>query len=161
MPLPGHFSANVVLYRHELKVIAHPEPLLLLGVDLLCSGYLGWDFQGIGPGSDRHGFMTFVYGHQNKSVPLLQAPYLANLGQPISQLLPPPPPAEQDEAGHSRARSPHWHPKKPAPEPAPPQPAAHPAHHMCQDPPPAPAHHVVDACLQRFMVLVKCKGQSL
>ena len=42
VPVPAHFLADVVLYIHELKVIAHPEPLLLLGVDLLCLGHPGW-----------------------------------------------------------------------------------------------------------------------
>ena len=30
VPVPIRFSADVILYIHELKVIAHPEPLLLL-----------------------------------------------------------------------------------------------------------------------------------
>ena len=63
VPVPVGFLADLVLYICELEVIAHPELLLLLGVDLLCSGHSGWDFWGIRPGSDGHGFMTFKYGH--------------------------------------------------------------------------------------------------
>ena len=138
----------MALYICEFKVIANPELLLLLGVDLLCSGHPGWDFRGIRPGINGCGFMTNLYGCQNKTIPLLGAPHLANLGQPVSQLLLPPPPAAQDEAGHSHTYSLHQGPKKPAPEPAPPQCAAYPTHHVFQDPLPALDDCTVDARLQ-------------
>ena len=91
--VPICFSVEVVLHIRELKVKVYPKPLLLLGVDLSRSGHPGWDFRGIGPGSDGHGFMTFAYGHRNKTTPLLRALHLANLSKPMSQLLPPPPSA--------------------------------------------------------------------
>ena len=91
VPVPVRFSADVVLYIRELKVIQHSEPIMLIGVDVLCSGHLGWDFRGIGPGHDGRGFISFACGRKNRTVPLLRAPHMMNLGQPAAQLLPPPP----------------------------------------------------------------------
>ena len=51
-PIPLHFSADMVVYLHELKVIQHTETLMLIGADVLSSGHASWSFRYIGVGLD-------------------------------------------------------------------------------------------------------------
>ena len=81
-PIPLRFSADVVVYLRELKVIAHTEPLVLIGADVLSAGHVGWSFRYIGVGLDGQGLISFVKGRKTRTLPLVRAPHLANLGLP-------------------------------------------------------------------------------
>ena len=81
-PIPLRFSADVVVYLCELKVIAHTEPLVLIGADVLSAGHVGWSFRYIGVGLDGQGLISFVKGRKTRTLPLVRAPHLANLGLP-------------------------------------------------------------------------------
>ena len=81
-PIPLRFSADMVVYLRELKVIQHTEPLVLIGADMLSAGLAGWSFRYIGVGLDGQGLISFVKGRKTRTPPLLRAPHLANLGLP-------------------------------------------------------------------------------
>ena len=74
----------------ELKVICHPDPLLLIGTDVLCGGREGWNFRAIGINDDGTGLLTFARGKRTLTVPLLNAPNLRSPA-PRSNLRPTPP----------------------------------------------------------------------
>ena len=86
-PLTVRFSSEVVVELPELKLIIHPEPLLLLGADVLCFGKRGWSFRAIGVGSERQGLLTFSRGKRTCTLPLLNAPNAS--GEPTYQALDP------------------------------------------------------------------------
>ena len=83
-PVRLHFGTEVVVALPEIKVITHPEPLFLLGADVLCGGRKGWNFRSVGVGSDGQGFLTFAFREDDDNkgkdrrtctVPLLNAPH--------------------------------------------------------------------------------------
>ena len=73
---------DVVVYLHELKVIQHTESLVLIGADILSAGLAGWSFHYIGVGLDGQGLISFGKGRKTRTLPLLRAPHLANMGLP-------------------------------------------------------------------------------
>ena len=50
--IPACFSADMMVYLRELKVIQHTKPLMLIGADVLSAGHVGWSFRYIGVGLD-------------------------------------------------------------------------------------------------------------
>ena len=87
-PIPLRFSADMVVYLRKLKVIQHTEPLVLIGADMLSAGHVGWSFCYIGVGQ---GLISFAKGWNTRTVPLLCAPHLTNLGLPAPTLTSPVP----------------------------------------------------------------------
>ena len=81
-PIPLRFSAGVVVCLRELKVIQHTKPLVLTRAYVLSAGHAGWSFRYIGVGLDGQGLISFVKGQKTRTLPLLHAPHLANLGLP-------------------------------------------------------------------------------
>ena len=69
-----------------MKVIHHAEPLLLIGVDMLCGGQIGWTYRAMGVGAEGKGMIIFANGKCTVSLPLVNAPMLGRL----RFVLPPP-----------------------------------------------------------------------
>ena len=67
---------------NELKMIKHTEPLVLIRADVLSAGHVGWSFHYIGVGLDGQGLISFTKGRKTRTLPLLRARHLANLGLP-------------------------------------------------------------------------------
>ena len=91
-PILLRFSAEMVVYFRELKVIQHTEPLVLIGADVLNAGHAGWSFRYIGVGLDGQGLISFAKGRKTRTLPLLRAPHLANMGLPAPIPTSPAPP---------------------------------------------------------------------
>ena len=87
-PVAFRFSQEVVVYIRELKVIEHAEPLVLVGANVLCAGHPGWTFRSLGIDWDGQGIISFSRGKRMRTLPLVSAPHLANLGHPVEQQLP-------------------------------------------------------------------------
>ena len=73
-PITLRFNKEVTIELRELKVIAHNEPLLLIGADVLCGGRSGWSYRSIGVGPTGRGVLTFANGRRTVAVPLVNAP---------------------------------------------------------------------------------------
>ena len=84
-----------------MKLIHHAEPLLLIGVDVLCGGQIGWTYRAMGVGAEDKGMIIFTNGKRTVSLPLVNVPVL---GRPrfVS-----PPPAAAHTATTTAGAVPH------------------------------------------------------
>ena len=84
-----------------MKLIHHAEPLLLIGVDVLCGEQIGWTYRAMGVGAGGKGMIIFANGKCTVSLPLVNAPVL---GRPRFVL---PPPAAAYAATTTAGAVPH------------------------------------------------------
>lgn len=75
-PVVLNFGREVSLELKELKLIHHPEPLFLIGADVLCGGRAGWTYRAMGVGAAGKGMIIFANGKRTVSLPLVNAPVL-------------------------------------------------------------------------------------
>ena len=59
-----------------MKLIHYAEPLLLIGVDVLSGGQIGWTYRAMGFGAGGKGMIIFANGKCTVSLPLINVPVL-------------------------------------------------------------------------------------
>ena len=91
----------MVVYLRELKLIHHTESLVLIGADVLSAGHVSWSFRYIGVGLDGQWLISFAKGWKTRTLLLLQAPHLMNLGLPTPTPTSPVPPPTISAAASS------------------------------------------------------------
>ena len=98
-------SKDVVLTLPEIKVIQHPETLIILGTDMQTAEEGPWHFQGVGFDHRWSGVLYFAKGRKTKLVDLVGWPQAAKAAKTAKRVSFADPPAtappEDDKPGPS------------------------------------------------------------